>query len=125
MISQAKRQARSYRYAAKGVRYTLSTQINIWVHLVSAGAVICLGLVLHFSVEKMLLVVLAIGLVLAAELLNTAIEVMVDLLSPEYAEKAGIVKDVAAGGVLAAAVCASIVGISLFGPPLFSLLIGQ
>lgn len=118
MIKQAKRQAKSYRYAAKGVKYTLNSQVNIWLHLIIAVIVSLLAYLLHFTAEQLLIVVLAIGFVITAELFNTAIEEMVNLLSPEYHEVAGVVKDVAAGAVLVSAITAAIVGCILFGPAL-------
>ena len=124
MMKQARRQVKSYKYAAKGVRYTLATQVNIWLHLMIAGAVSLLAYFLHFSLEQYLLVLLAIGFVIAAELFNTALEEMTNLLSPEYHEVAGVVKDVAAGAVLVAALTAGVVGVVLFGPPLFELVFG-
>lgn len=105
---------RSYGYAAKGVRYTFKTQVNIWVHLTATVLVLLLAAYLDFSLEQYIILVLTIGLVLSAELFNTAIEVLIDLISPEYQEKAGLVKDVAAGAVLVAATAAAIIGIVLF-----------
>lgn len=109
-----KRHVNSYRYAAKGVQYTLHTQINIWVQLVATIVVLILAYWLDFSLENFLILLLAIGFVLATELMNTALEEMTNLLSPEYREKAGVVKDVAAGAVLVASVTAAIVGAILF-----------
>lgn len=122
ITEKVKRQGRSYRYAANGVKYTLSTQVNIWVHLVSAVAVLVLGWLLEFSWEQLLLVVLAVGLVVSAELMNTAIEELVNLLSPDHQAQAGVVKDIAAGAVLVAAIAAAIIGGALFGPALMGLL---
>lgn len=109
---------KSYQYAAKGVKYTLRTQVNIWVHLIAAITVLVLAYYLHFSADQFLILTLAIGLVIMAELFNTAIEEMTNLLSPEYQQVAGVVKDVAAGAVLVAAVTATIIGGSLFIPAL-------
>jgi diacylglycerol kinase (ATP) len=109
-----KRHVNSYRYAAKGVSYTLHTQVNIWVQLSATLAVIILAYYLDFTLEQYLILILTIGFVLATELMNTALEEMTNLLSPEYREKAGVVKDVAAGAELVASVTAAIVGITLF-----------
>src|SRR5690606_34278376 len=106
----------------KGVKYTLATQVNIWLHLIIAIVVSLLAYFLHFNVEQYLIVMLAIGFVISAELFNTALEEMVNLLSPEYHQVAGVVKDVAAGAVLVAAITAAIVGIALFGPPILEVL---
>lgn len=122
MIAHAKRQVKSYRYATKGVKYTFATQVNIWLHLVIALVVLVLAYLLQFSVEQYLIITIVIGVVIAAELFNTAIEEMTNLLSPEYHQVAGVVKDVAAGAVLVTAVTAAIVGAILFIPPLLELL---
>jgi diacylglycerol kinase len=114
MIHHVKRHVGSYRYATKGVHYTLTTQVNIWVQLTAALVVLLAAYFLDFSLEHYLLLLLTIGFVLAAELFNTAIEEMTNLLSPEYRDKAGVVKDVAAGAVLVASVTAALVGIILF-----------
>ena len=124
MFKQAKRQVNSYRYAAKGVRYSLATQVNIWLHLVIALVVLVLAYLLQFDVEQYLIVTLAIGFVISAELFNTAVEEMTNLLSPEYHQVAGVVKDVAAGAVLVAAITAAIVGLTLFVPPIIEALRG-
>ncbi len=114
MHRHVSRQINSYRYAAKGVQYTLTTQINIWVQLAATVVVLFLAYWLDFSLEQYLLLILTIGFVLSTELMNTALEVMTDLLSPQQQEKAGVVKDVAAGAVLVASVVAAAVGICLF-----------
>lgn len=109
-----KRHVNSYRYAAKGVHYTLSTQVNIWVQLLATLFVLIAAWLLDFTLEHYLILVLTIAFVITSELFNTALEEMTDLLSPEYREKAGLVKDIAAGAVLVASVAAVIVGIVLF-----------
>jgi diacylglycerol kinase (ATP) len=65
------------------------------------------------------LVIISIGLVFAAEAFNTAIELLVDKISPDYDEKAGLIKDVAAGAVLFTAIAAAAVGIIVFVPKLW------
>jgi diacylglycerol kinase len=111
---QVQKHFRSYGYAAKGVRYTFRTQVNIWVHMAATILVLLLAVYLDFTLEQYIILILTIGLVLSAELFNTAIEVLIDLISPEYQAKAGLVKDVAAGAVLVAATAAAIIGIVLF-----------
>jgi diacylglycerol kinase len=110
----------SFRCAFAGLRYVLATQRNARVHLFITAAVIALGAWLELSVIQWALLVLTIGLVLAAEMLNTVAERLVDLISPGYHPLAGVVKDVAAGAVLLSAVTAFIVGLLILGPPLWS-----
>ena len=120
MINHAKRQVKSYRYAAKGVKYTLSTQVNIWIHLLIAMVVLVLAYLLHFTSNQFLILIITIGFVVVAELYNTAIEEMTNLLSPEYNQQAGVVKDVAAGAVLVSAITAAVVGAWLFIPAIIN-----
>ena len=120
MISHAKRQVKSYRYAAKGVKYTLTTQVNIWIHLLIAMVVLVLAYLLHFTTNQFLILIVTIGFVVVAELYNTAIEEMTNLLSPEYNQQAGVVKDIAAGAVLVSAITAAVVGAWLFVPAIIN-----
>lgn len=85
------------------------------VGLLVIGFAIWLRLsLLHFSV-----LVLTIGAVIAGETINTTVEAIVDLLSPEWHERAKVAKDVAAGGVLILSITAAAVGLLLLGPPLW------
>lgn len=109
----------SFRFAFSGLWHVLRTQPNIYIHLGIAGAVILLGLWLRLSFEQWAIVALTIGFVLVNELINTAVEAMVDLVSPEYHPLAKIVKDVMAGAVLLAAMTSVVVGLLVLGPPLW------
>lgn len=103
-------------YAYQGLRYAFSTQINFKVHVFAALCAITLGLYLHLNVNEWLWICTAILVVLFVELLNTAIEVLVDLVSPEFNYKAGIIKDISAAAVLIAACFALTVGLFVFLP---------
>ncbi len=107
--------ARAFRVAFAGLGYALRTQRNLQIHAVITLAVVIVGAALQFSPLEWAAVVLCIGMTWSAELLNTAIEVLVDLLSPEYHERAGVAKDVAAAGVLMAAIASAIVGVIIVG----------
>ncbi|HVW13488.1 MAG TPA: diacylglycerol kinase family protein [Mucilaginibacter sp.] len=107
---------RGFGYAFKGVSYAVKTQLNFRVHLVCAFIVISLGYVLHISAAEWLWVIIAIGLVLAAEAFNTALELLVDFVSPEYDKKAGHIKDMCAAAVLLTAVTALVIGLVIFLP---------
>jgi diacylglycerol kinase (ATP) len=96
--------------AIEGVLWAARTQRHMLVHLLAAVAVLLIALVLHLTLLEFALLALAIILVLFAELMNTALEVVVDLVSPEYHELARRAKDVAAGAVLVASVGAAIMG---------------
>jgi diacylglycerol kinase len=107
---------KSFGYAFKGIFFAFKTQHNIWIHSLAIVVVVTAGLIFKLDILEWGLVVLAIGLVLVSEMVNTAIEWLVDLVSPGYSEKAGKIKDVAAGAVLVAAIIAVIIGAIIFLP---------
>ncbi|HTD99245.1 MAG TPA: diacylglycerol kinase family protein [Mucilaginibacter sp.] len=113
---------RGFGYAFNGLLHACKTQLNFWVHLVCAFIVVLLGYMLHLSTAEWLWIALAIGLVLVAELLNTAIELLVDLVSPEYNKKAGLIKDMCAASVLVTAITALFIGLIIFVPKLLVLI---
>ncbi len=110
----------SFVHAGRGLRVLVSTQPNAGVH--SLAAVVALGsaAALRFSALEWAVLILAITAVWVAEGLNTALEFLVDLISPEYHRLAGWAKDVAAGAVLLASLGAVTVGVLLFVPRLLS-----
>ena len=97
----------------------LATQHNAWIHLAATLAVVAAGIFCRVSRPEWALLVFAIGLVWLAEALNTAIEFLADEVSEEKRERIGKAKDVAAFGVLAAAVAAGIIGALVFLPQVF------
>jgi diacylglycerol kinase len=109
---------KSFGYAISGIAYAAKTQLNFKIHLAALIIVGLAGWYFHLSASEWLCVILAAGLVLVAELLNTAIEILVDLVSPGFNAQAGKVKDVAAGAVLVAACIAVVVGAIIFIPKL-------
>jgi len=112
----------SFVYAGRGVLVMLRTQTNAWIHVVAALVAIIAGFFFGISRMEWCAVVGAIGLVLTAEGINTAIESVVDLISPERHPLAGRAKDVAAGAVLLAALAALAIGLLVFGPRVLALL---
>ena len=110
----------SFRCAFAGLWYVLTTQRNARIHLLITIGVVALGAWLELSLTQWALLVLTIGFVLAAEMLNTVAERLVDLISPGYHPLAGTVKDVTAGAVLLSAITSVIVGLLILGPPLWS-----
>lgn len=103
------------------MRVLLHTQANARIHLVAAVLVIIAGFVFGISRGEWCAIVGAIGLVLAAEGINTAIEAVVDLASPGLHPLAERAKDVAAGAVLLAAVTAATIGLLVFAPRVLGL----
>ncbi|MFO7984050.1 MAG: diacylglycerol kinase [Desulfuromonadales bacterium] len=96
--------------AIEGIIWSVRTQRHMRYHFWAAAAILLIGLFFHLSALEMILLVLAVTFVLFAELFNTAIEVLVDLVSPEYHPLARRVKDVAAGAVLIASIGAVVLG---------------
>jgi diacylglycerol kinase len=118
MLPFIKSRIESFRNAFSGLWYVIHTQKNTWIHLVITILVIIGGILLKISRTSWGLIVLAIGLVWMAEFLNTALEAIVDLASPQKHPLAKIGKDVGAAAVLVAAVAAVIIGLITLGPPL-------
>jgi diacylglycerol kinase (ATP) len=104
----------SFRHAGRGLAWALSSQANLRVHFVAAAVVLIAALVLRFSVIEFVALVLCFTVVVAAELFNTTLEVLIDYAWPEHHPMIGRAKDVAAAAVLVAAAGAAIVGVLLF-----------
>lgn len=109
---------RSFGHAFRGLKVLLQTQPNARIHAVATVLVVAAGVLLRISPTEWALVVLAIAGVWTAEALNTAIEFLVDLVSPDPHPLAGKAKDVAAGAVLIAAIGSAVIGGFVFGPHL-------
>ena len=109
----------SFRYAWTGITYAYKTQRNFRIHTTIGALAIGLGFFLHLSSVKLAVIGLTIGAVMAMELLNTAVESVVDLtVGQSYHELAKVAKDCAAGAVLIFAVAALLVATVLLLPPL-------
>lgn len=108
--------AKSFTHAGRGLRIFFKSTHNAWVHVVVLVIGVGLGTFFHISSADWALLILAAGLVLTAEAVNTAIEIDINLTSPEYHPYARDTKDVAAGAVLIAAVAAALIGVVIFAP---------
>ncbi len=115
----------SFCIAFTGLWYALRTQRNTRIHLSIAAAAIALGLWLGLSPDQWALLTLTISFVLVSEMLNTTMETLVDLVSPDYHPLAKTVKDVVAGTVLLTAITSVIVGLLVLGPPLWARMLGN
>ncbi len=111
---------KSFGFALQGFRYTLATERNIRVMLGGAAFAVVMGLVLQRDLVSWAIVLLCIGCVLAAELMNTAIETVVDLVSPEYHPLAGHAKDIAAAAVYVLSFLVAVVGVCVFANAIIS-----
>lgn len=112
---------KAFDYAFQGLGYMIRTQQNAWIHALATVCAIGLSIVLPLSFSEWGLVIVAIVLVWMAEAINTSIEALVDLASPEHHDLAKVAKDCAAGGVLIAAIGAAVIGFIVFLPYLIQL----
>lgn len=117
--TQFQKRIASFKFAFNGIAYMLRTQRNAQIHFLAAVVVVVLGIVYKIETLEWGLVIFATGLVIIAEMFNTTIEFLIDLITPEFQNKAGKAKDIAAGAVLIAAIVAAIIGLFVFIPKIF------
>ncbi|MHB9056028.1 MAG: diacylglycerol kinase family protein [Paludibacteraceae bacterium] len=117
-----KRLFNSFGFAFKGIKSVLASEPNMKIHAGVTLFVIFMGFVLKISPNEWIAIVICIGLVLSAEMFNTAFETLVDKVSPHYDPAAGKTKDLSAGAVFLAAIISVLVGIIIFLPKLISLI---
>ena len=108
----------SFQYAFIGIWHTLKTQRNAQIHVAIGVIILILGLILGLNATEWAIIILTMGFVLVTEMLNTAVEAIMDYLTVDFHPQVKIVKDVAAGAVLTSAITAIIVGLLILGPPL-------
>ena len=109
---------KSFKNACRGIVQLFRKQQNARLHLMAVLAVVFLGFAIKLDTTEWCITLLAIGLVLMAEALNTAIEYLADEVNQEYNENIRLIKDVSAGAVLVSAIIAFVVGALIFGPKL-------
>ena len=105
--------------AMEGIKSVFVTQQNARIHAVFTLAVFLFAWVLKLPLSDWISLLLTVGLVWTAEIFNTAIEFIVDVVSPEQHPKAKLIKDISAGAVLLSVLVSIMVGIFIFGPPLW------
>ena len=104
----------SFKAAFQGMRVGLKER-NMKIHAVAAAAVLIVAAFFDLTIAEYAVLILIIAAVLCAELINTAIERLTDIISPEYSQEAGTVKDIAAAAVLVCAVAAVAIAAIIFG----------
>ena len=107
---------KSFGYAFRGICKAFATERNMWIHFIIAVLVVICGFIFNINKVEWLFCLLCFGLVFGAELINSAIENMIDLLSPEKHKLAENAKDMAAGAVLVCAIFSAVVGLIIFVP---------
>ena len=109
---------RSFQYAISGWTYVIRSQRNAWIHSIFSILVLAISVWLKLTMVEFAVIILTITLVWTAEFLNTALEAVVDLASPQDHPLAKVGKDVGAAAVLIAALASVLVGLLVLGPPL-------
>jgi diacylglycerol kinase len=104
----------AFRYAFEGIGHTIKTQRSMRIHCVAAALALICSAVLRLSALEWAAIIICIGLVMASEIINTALESLVDLASPELDSRAKIAKDAAAGAVLVFSFVSFFVGLIIF-----------
>ena len=117
MLSFLRSRIRSFNYAFEGWWFVIRSQQNAWIHAIVSLVVVVMGFWLSLSPRDWAVIILAIAMVWAAEFFNTALEVIVDLASPDANDLAKVGKDVGAAAVLIAASASIIIGLLILGPP--------
>lgn len=103
----------SFRYAVLGIK-RLAREVNFRIHIAIAVLTVMAGITVSLSLIEWCIIIICFGLVLGAEGLNTAIEILADRVCPYRDERIGLVKDVAAGAVLLCAAASVLVGVLIF-----------
>lgn len=114
---------RSIKIAWEGIKYVLITQHNTRIHAALTLAVFLFSLILKISLGEWIALILTVGFVWSAEIFNSALEMMMDLISPDQNQGAKIIKDVSAGAVLMSVMVSILVGGVIFGPKIWNWMI--
>ena len=112
----------TFKNARKGMRLSIKSERNIRIHLFIAALVIVTAFCLNFSINKFCILFLTISAVISAEMFNYAIEFSLDaIFHNRYSRMVGMAKDIAAGAVMVVSICAIMIGVLLFAPPIIAL----
>ena len=110
---------KSFKFAANGLVQVFKSELNFKIHLLVTVVVVAASWYFDISSIEWVAIAICVGMVLFAELMNTAIEALVNLVSPEFNPKAGLIKDIAAAAVLILALTSFVVGLISFVPKIF------
>ena len=111
-----KRRILSFKYAAQGIKWAFSTQVNLWIHLLAALCAILLAFYFNITKNEWVIIILCIVAVFTVEFINTAFEWIVDSIYKEKHPVAGKIKDVAAAAVIIVAIGVAVIGVIIFYP---------
>ena len=113
---------KSFDYAIQGFKHAIKEEPNIKIHIAISFFAISAALLLNFSAIEWIILFLVIFIVIILELINTTLEALVDLITPDIRDKAKIAKDVSAAAVMFGAILSVIIGIFLFLPKIIALI---
>ena len=119
MFAFLKNRIQSFRHAIRGLRDIIKTEHNAWVHGFATMIVLLLCWRFRLDTVRSLIILLFIALVWIAESFNTVLEIVIDIVAPEYSDSAKRAKDIAAAAVLIATIGAVMAGVMIFGPLIF------
>ena len=115
MINWFKRASRKFLNAFRGLMVMIKEEKSLWVHFLTTVIVIIMGILSNLDLSSWIAIVFSIALVISFEIMNTAIEYLVDIVSFEFNVKAKKIKDVAATATLIVTIAAMIIGVLVFG----------
>ena len=115
-MNELQKRIKSFGYAFQGIAKLVKKEHNAWIHCAITICVIPAGFIFNLSTTEWISIIIIIGAVFSAEAINSAIEAISDLVSPEYNESIKQTKDLAAGAVLIMAIVAVIIGLIIFIP---------
>lgn len=115
-MNNIKKIIKSFKYAFTGIYTGINEERNMKIHISIMILVIIMGIILKISKSEWIICIILFGLVISLELMNTAIENTVDLITTEKNPKAKVAKDTAAGSVLVVAIMSAIIGLIIFIP---------
>lgn len=118
-----KKRVKSFSYAFAGLKVLFKEEHNSWIHTVATICAIIAGIVLRISVMEWIAVIIVIGMVITAEIINTSLERTADFIKAERDDRKRDIKDLGAAAVLVCAITAAIIGIIIFLPKIIVLLI--
>ena len=122
-MSKRKKLINSFKYAFSGIASAFKTERNMKIHVLAVVLVTLAGFLFKISKMEWIICIILFGMVISLELANTAIETTVDLAMPERNEKAKLAKDISAGAVLVCAFVSVIVGLMIFVPKIYDMVI--
>ena len=114
---------KSFGYAFAGIIACIRQERNMRIHLTAAILVTAAGTLLHISAVEWMICLILFGLIMSLEMVNTALEAVVDLVTEEKQPLAKLAKDAAAGAVLVSSVMAAVIGLIIFLPKIFAVLL--